>query len=57
MPQILATPQILTTTKTNAKDAALVAFGVPVVLLDRVSDQLNTRLDLDSYVELARERG
>ena len=33
-----------------------VAFGVPVVLFDRVSDQLNTRLDLDSYIELARER-
>jgi hypothetical protein len=47
--------QMLEATKTNAKDAALVAFGVPVVLFDRVSDQLNARLHLDSYVGLARE--
>jgi len=47
--------QILEATKTNAKDAALVAFGVPVVLFDRVSGQLNARLHLDSYVGLARE--
>ncbi|MEO8694445.1 MAG: hypothetical protein ABI658_13065 [Acidimicrobiales bacterium] len=46
---------MLEATKTNAKDAALVAFGVPVVLFDRVSDQLNARLHLDSYVGLARE--
>ena len=50
-------PQILETTKTNAKDAALVAFGVPVVLFDRVSGRLNARLHLDSYVGLAREHG
>ena len=48
---------ILATTKTNAREAALVAFGVPVALLDRVSDQLNTRIGLDSYVGQARERG
>jgi hypothetical protein len=48
---------VLEARRNNAKDAALVAVGVPVVLFDRVSDQLNTRLDLDSYVELARERG
>ena len=47
--------QILEATKTNAKDAALVAFGVPVVLFDRVSGRLNARLHLDSYVGLARE--
>jgi hypothetical protein len=46
---------MLEATKTKAKDAALVAFGVPVVLFDRVSDQLNARLHLDSYVGLARE--
>jgi hypothetical protein len=50
-------PHILETTKTNARHAALVAVGVPVVLFDRVSDQLNTRIGLDSYVGLARERG
>jgi hypothetical protein len=50
-------PQILEVTKTNAKDAALVAFGVPVVLFDRVSGRLNARLHLDSYVGLAREHG
>ena len=49
--------QILEATKTNAKDAALVAFGVPVVLFDRVSGRLNARLHLDSYVGLAREHG
>ena len=49
--------QILETTKTNAKDAALVAFGVPVVLFDRVSGRLNARLHLDSYVGLARQHG
>jgi len=48
---------LLEARRNNAKDAALVAVGVPVVLFDRMSDQLNTRLDLDSYVELARERG
>jgi hypothetical protein len=46
---------ILEATKANAKDAALVAFGLPVVLIDRVSSRLNTRLHLDSYLELARE--
>ena len=50
-------PQILEVTKTNAKDAALVVFGVPVVLFDRVSGRLNARLHLDSYVGLAREHG
>ena len=50
-------PQILEATKTNAKEAALVAFGVPVVLFDRVSGRLNARLHLDSYVGLAREHG
>lgn len=50
-------PQILEVAKTNAKDAALVAVGVPVVLFDRVSDRLNARLHLDSYVGLAREHG
>ena len=50
-------PQILEVAKTNAKDAALVAVGVPVVLFDRVSDRLNARLHLDSYVALAREHG
>ena len=49
-------PHILEATKTNARDAALVAVGMPVVLFDRVSDQLNTRIALDSYVGLARER-
>src|SRR5882762_6704758 len=48
--------QILEATKTNAKDAALVAFGVPVVLFGRVADQLNSRIALDTYVGLARER-
>jgi hypothetical protein len=51
------TSHALETTQTKAKGAALVAVGIPVVFFDRVSDQLNTRLDLDSYVELARERG
>src|SRR5688572_23424651 len=49
--------QILEATKTNAKDAARVALGVPVVLFDRVSGRLNARLHLDSYVGLAREHG
>ena len=48
---------VLEARRNNAKDAALVVVGVPVVLFDRVSDQLNTRLDLDAHVELARERG
>ena len=52
--------QILEATKTGAKDAALVAVGVPVVLLDRVSGRLVTRLHNDSvvsFVSLAREHG
>ena len=48
-------PHILEATKTSAKDAALVALGVPIVLFDRVSGRLNARLHLDSYVGLARD--
>ena len=53
-------PQILEATKAGAKDAALVAVGVPVVLLDRVSGRLVHRLHIDSvvsFVSLAREHG
>ena len=52
--------QIFEATKTGAKDAALVAVGVPVVLLDRVSGRLIHRLHIDSvvsFVSLAREHG
>ena len=52
-----AMPQVLEVAKSNAKDVALVAVGVPVVLFDRVSGRLNARLHLDSYVGLAREHG
>ena len=46
---------ILEATKTNVREAALVAVGMPVVLFDRVSGRVNARLHLDTYVGLARE--
>ena len=47
--------QAKSTVVAKTKDAALTALGIPVVIFDRVSVELNTRLDLDSYVDLARD--
>lgn len=49
-------PTAVATVKKNAMDAALVAVGMPVVVFDRVSSQLNDRFDLNSYLDLSRER-
>jgi len=49
-------PTSVATVKKNAMDAALVAVGMPVVVFDRVSSQLNDRFDLHSYLDLSRER-
>ena len=49
-------PNAVATVKKNAIEAALVAVGLPVVVFDRVSSQLNDRFDLNTYLDLSRER-